>query len=79
MNAIRKAEDDKKPVDLNLEKRKAYRLSLEDKTLQAENARRAALGEAPYPNWTAYQAAEDAKMEHKPHEIWGASKTAARN
>lgn len=63
LNAIRKAEDDKKPVDLNLEKRKAYRLSLEDKTLQAENARRAALGEAPYPNWTAYQAAEDAKME----------------
>lgn len=63
LNAIRKAEDDKKPVDLNLEKRKAYRLSLEDKTLQAENARRAALGEAPYPNWTAYQAAEDAQME----------------
>lgn len=63
LNAIRKAEDDKKPVDLNLEKRKAYRLSLEEKTLQAENARRAALGEAPYPNWTAYQAAEDAQME----------------
>lgn len=63
LNAIRKAEDDKKPVDLNLEKRKAYRLSLEDKTLQAENARRAALGEAPYPNWSAYQAAEDAQME----------------
>ena len=63
LNTIRKAEDDKKPVDLNLEKRKAYRLSLEEKTLQAENARRAALGEAPYPNWTAYQAAEDAQME----------------
>lgn len=63
LNAIRTTDDDKKPVALNLEKRRAYRASIEDKTLQAENARRIALAQAPYANWTAYQAAEEAQIE----------------
>lgn len=63
LNKIRNEEDDKKPVDLNIDKRRAYRASIEQKTLAAENARRQALGETPYDNWTAYQAAEDAKND----------------
>lgn len=63
LNAIRTAEDDKKPVALNIDQRRAYRNNIEAKTLQAENVRRAALGEPAYPNWTAYQAAEDALIE----------------
>ncbi|MFW2176899.1 MULTISPECIES: carboxy terminal-processing peptidase [unclassified Moraxella] len=63
LNTIRKEEDDKKPVNLNIDKVRAYRLAIENKTLQAENTKRQALGEAPYSDWTAYQTAQDAEME----------------
>lgn len=63
LNKIRNEDDDKKPVALNIDKRRAYRASIEAKTLQAENTRRIALGQTPYSNWTAYQAAKDAELE----------------
>ncbi len=63
LNTIRNEDDDKKPVKLNIDERRAYRDSIEQKTLQAENTKRTALGEAPFANWTAYQAAEDAKND----------------
>lgn len=63
LNKIRNEESDKKPVKLNIDERRAYRASIEQKTLAAENARRQAMGEPIYDNWTAYQAAEDARMD----------------
>lgn len=63
LNAIRNEEDDKKPVKLNIDDRRAYRLHLEQETLAAENQRRVATGQTPYRNWAAYQAAQDAELE----------------
>lgn len=63
LNHIRNTDDDKKPVKLNIDDRRAYRTSIEQQTLQAENTRRVAMGKTPYINWTAYQAAEDAKND----------------
>jgi len=51
--AMKKVEDQKRVV-LDLEQRKA---------LEAENARRAATGLKPYPNWESYQASLDAMVE----------------
>ncbi len=60
----KKAEDQKKVV-LDLEKRKAELLDMEQKTLQAENERRKATGLKPYLNWESYQASLDALVESR--------------
>lgn len=65
LNAIRALEDDKKPSDINLDKRRAKAKLIEEKTLAAENARRQATGETPYLNWSIYQASLDALAEER--------------
>ncbi len=60
--AMKKVEDQKRVV-LDLEQRKAELLDIEHKALEAENARRAATGLKPYPNWESYQASLDAMVE----------------
>lgn len=60
--AMKKVEDQKHVV-LDLEQRKAELLDIERKALEAENARRAATGLKPYPNWESYQASLDAMVE----------------
>ena len=60
--AMKKVEDQKRVV-LDLEQRKAELLDIERKALEAENARRAATGLKPYPNWESYQASLDAMVE----------------
>lgn len=60
--AMKKVEDRKRVV-LDLEQRKAELLDIERKALEAENARRAATGLKPYPNWESYQASLDAMVE----------------
>lgn len=63
LNQIRDEEDDKKPVKLNIDDRRAYRVRLEQESLAAENQRRRATGQTPYRDWAAYQAAQDAEIE----------------
>lgn len=65
LNAIRAMEDDKKPVDVNIDKRRAKATLVEQKMLSAENARRQATGEKPYMDWTTYQASLDALSEER--------------
>ncbi len=65
LNKIRNAEDDKKPVLLNINERRAHQKAIELKTLKAENQRRIATGEKAYKNWTEYQAAVEAKFEER--------------
>lgn len=65
LNAIRAMEDDKKPVDVNIDKRRAKANLVEQKMLSAENARRQATGEKPYMDWTTYQASLDALSEER--------------
>ncbi|UXZ04245.1 carboxy terminal-processing peptidase [Moraxella nasicaprae] len=65
LNEIRAIDDDKKPVDINLDKRRAKIKLIEEKTLAAENARRQATGEAPYLTWSIYQASQDAIAEER--------------
>ncbi|MDO4894971.1 carboxy terminal-processing peptidase [Moraxella sp.] len=65
LNEIRAIDDDKKPVDINLDKRRAKAKLIEEKTLAAENARRQATGEAPYLTWSIYQASQDAIAEER--------------
>ena len=65
LNAIRAMEDDKKPVDVNIDKRRAKADLVEQKMLKAENARRQATGEKPYTDWTTYQASIDALAEER--------------
>lgn len=60
--AMKKVEDQKRVV-LDLEQRKAELMDIERKALEAENARRAATGLKPYPNWESYQASLDAMVE----------------
>ena len=60
--AMKKVEDQKRVV-LDLEQPKAELLDIERKALEAENARRAATGLKPYPNWESYQASLDAMVE----------------
>ena len=50
---------------LNIDLRKAELNALEQKTLQAENQRRAVMGQKPYPNWESYQASLDALIEER--------------
>lgn len=61
--AVMKKVEDQKRVVLDLEQRKAELLDIERKALEAENARRAATGLKPYPNWESYQASLDAMVE----------------
>lgn len=63
LNEIRGMEDDKKPVKLNIDNRRAKLQSIEQKMLKAENARRIATGQSVYTNWDNYQAALDAEVE----------------
>lgn len=59
---MKKAEEEKRQV-LDLQQRKAELIVMEQKTLDAENTRRAATGLKPYPNWESYQASLDALIE----------------
>ncbi|MCU4448975.1 carboxy terminal-processing peptidase [Acinetobacter lwoffii] len=59
---MKKAEEKKRQV-LDLQQRKAELIAMEQKTLDAENTRRAATGLKPYPNWESYQASLDALIE----------------
>lgn len=65
LNAIRALDDHKKPVDVNIDKRRAKAKEIENRTLSAENARRQAAGEAPYTDWATYQASMDALAEER--------------
>lgn len=65
VNAVRLSEDDKKPVDVNIDKRRARTQLVEKRMLMAENARRQAVGEKPYADWTTYQASIDALAEER--------------
>ena len=66
LNDIRDMDDEKKPIDLDINKRRAKMQLIEDRTLAAENKRLLATGERrPYANWNTYQAAMDAKFEER--------------
>lgn len=61
LNKIRNMEDDKKPVSLHIDERRAKLKNVEHLSLQAENTRRAATGLAPFTTWDNYQAYLDAE------------------
>ncbi|MFV5451563.1 carboxy terminal-processing peptidase [Acinetobacter baumannii] len=63
--AIAKVTSDQKQVVLDIDKRRAELLSLEKQTLDAENERRIAIGQKPFPNWESYQASLDALAESR--------------
>ncbi len=63
LNKIRQMNDDKKPVKLNIDDRRAYLHKIESLMLIAENTRRKATGQAIYKNWDDYQATTDAETE----------------
>ena len=65
LNAIRALDDDKKPTEIHLEKRRAKMQMIENRTLAAENARRQAVGEAPFTSWSTYQANLEALAEER--------------
>ncbi|WP_019672418.1 carboxy terminal-processing peptidase [Psychrobacter lutiphocae] len=65
LNKIRDMEDDKKSVTLNIAERRAHQKQVELRTLDAENARRTALGKKPYASWTEHQAAVEALFEER--------------
>ena len=65
LNDIRDMDDEKKPVDLDINKRRAKMQLIEDRTLAAENKRLRATGERPYANWSTYRAAMDSKFEER--------------
>ena len=65
LNDIRDMDDEKKPIDLDINKRRAKMQMVEDRTLAAENKRLKASGEPVYANWRTYQAAMDAKFEER--------------
>lgn len=65
LNDIRKMEDEKKPVEVNIDSRRAKMKLVEERTLAAENKRRIASGEKPFANWNTFQAAMDAKFEER--------------
>ena len=62
---IAKSTKDQKKVVLDIDKRKAELIGLEDKTLAAENKRRAETGQKPYSNWESYQASIEALAESR--------------
>ncbi|MFW2060633.1 carboxy terminal-processing peptidase [Acinetobacter baumannii] len=63
--AIAKVTSDQKQVVLDIDKRRAELLNLEKQTLDAENERRIATGQKPFPNWESYQASLDALAESR--------------
>ncbi|TPU54013.1 tail-specific protease [Acinetobacter baumannii] len=63
--AIAKVTSDQKQVVLDIDKRRVELLSLEKQTLDAENERRIATGQKPFPNWESYQASLDALAESR--------------
>lgn len=63
--AIAKVTSEQKQVVLDIDKRRAELLSLEKQTLDAENERRIATGQKPFPNWESYQASLDALAESR--------------
>ena len=65
LNDIRNMDDEKKPVALDINKRRAKMQLIEKRSLEAENKRQIASGERPYANWNTYQAAMDAKFEER--------------
>ena len=65
LNDIRDMDDEKKPIDLDINKRRAKMELIEQRSLEAENKRQIATGSSPYANWNTYQAAMDAKFEER--------------
>ncbi len=65
LNDLRNMDDAKKPVALDINKRRAKMQLIEKRSLEAENKRQIASGERPYANWNTYQAAMDAKFEER--------------
>ncbi len=65
LNDIRDMEDEKKPIKLDINSRRAKMQLIEKRSLEAENKRLIAMGERPYSNWNVYQAAMDAKFEER--------------
>ncbi|WP_435979851.1 carboxy terminal-processing peptidase [Psychrobacter sp. DM4] len=65
LNDIRNMEDEKKPIEIDINKRRAKMQLIEKRSLEAENKRLIATGEKPYANWNVYQAAMDAKFEER--------------
>ncbi|WP_186475157.1 carboxy terminal-processing peptidase [Psychrobacter sp. KCTC 72983] len=65
LNDIRNMDDEKKPVRLDINSRRAKMQLVEKRSLEAENRRLIATGERPYSNWNTYQAAMDAKFEER--------------
>ena len=65
LNDIRNMDDEKKPVRLDINSRRAKMQLIEKRSLEAENKRLVATGERPYSNWNTYQAAMDAKFEER--------------
>lgn len=58
-------DDDKKPVSLNIDERRAKLKNIEDLTLQAENTRRKATGQPTFTSWDNYQAYLDAEAVNR--------------
>ena len=65
LNDIRDMDDGKKPINLDINSRRAKMKLIEKSSLEAENRRLIATGERPYANWNTYQAAMDAKFEER--------------
>ncbi len=65
LNDIRDMEDEKKPIQLDINSRRAKMQLIEKRSLEAENKRLISTGERPYANWNTYQAAMDAKFEER--------------
>ncbi|MBP2279331.1 carboxyl-terminal processing protease [Psychrobacter sp. PL19] len=65
LNNIRDMDDEKKPINININSRRAKMKLIEKSSLEAENRRLIATGERPYANWNTYQAAMDAKFEER--------------
>lgn len=63
--AIAKKTEEQKRVVLDIDQRKAELNALEQKTLEAENQRRAVTGQKSYANWESYQASMDALIESR--------------
>ncbi|MGP5530559.1 carboxy terminal-processing peptidase [Psychrobacter celer] len=65
LNDIRDMEDEKKPIRLDINSRRAKMQLIEKRSLEAENKRLIATGEKSYSDWNTYQAAMDAKFEER--------------
>ena len=63
--AIAQTAKEQKSIVLDIDKRKAELIALEQKTLAAENKRRTETGKKPYSNWESYQASLDALAESR--------------